>query len=304
MKKVCVRWNFFARDPYRLEISKTFVKHHNQESFLSDYEILIHWLDQDSIDTIDKALPRYDIVSENNIIHYDDVFGQEDYNLINNSKTYSKNHQNLHPTWYRILNEKWCTEYIEWKLILDCGAYDWEETQLFDILIPRHWWIVSYEPTEINYSRMLARLDAYKSNGTIIPVNYWVWDKNENLKLIWGEWETVRVAGINESPKEWETSNIVKIVTIDSHLEDTWLLDQQVWLIKRDIEWFEQQSIMWAKETIMRDKPILIVSIYHHAEQFFGIKPLLESWNLGYKFEIYHSEPHNIFAWVVLLAYL
>gem|GEM_PF-6245178 len=46
----------------------------------------------------------------------------------------------------------------------------------------------------------------------------------------------------------------------------------------------------------MRDKPILIVSIYHHAEQFFGIKPLLESWNLGYKFEIYHSEPHNIFA--------
>ena len=34
-------------------------------------------------------------------------------------------------------------------------------------------------------------------------------------------------------------------------------------------------------------KPILPISIYHTAHDFFEIKPLIESWGLGYRFSIH-----------------
>jgi hypothetical protein len=41
-----------------------------------------------------------------------------------------------------------------------------------------------------------------------------------------------------------------------------------------------------AINTIKKQKPVLLLSIYHNANDFFEIKPLIESWNLGYKFKI------------------
>jgi len=41
-----------------------------------------------------------------------------------------------------------------------------------------------------------------------------------------------------------------------------------------------------ARKIISRDRPVLILVIYHNPEQFFEMKPMLESWNLGYKFVI------------------
>jgi hypothetical protein len=35
-----------------------------------------------------------------------------------------------------------------------------------------------------------------------------------------------------------------------------------------------------AEKTIKKDKPILLISVYHTGKDFFEIKPLLESWNL------------------------
>jgi hypothetical protein len=37
---------------------------------------------------------------------------------------------------------------------------------------------------------------------------------------------------------------------------------------------------------IIKYKPILLISIYHNKKDFFEIKPLIESWNLGYTFKI------------------
>lgn len=42
-----------------------------------------------------------------------------------------------------------------------------------------------------------------------------------------------------------------------------------------------------ALETIKTQKPAMLLSIYHQASDFFGIKPFLEDLGLEYKFKVY-----------------
>jgi hypothetical protein len=47
------------------------------------------------------------------------------------------------------------------------------------------------------------------------------------------------------------------------------------------VEGYERQVLEGALESIKTWKPILLLSIYHHYEQFFGLKPFLEELDLG-----------------------
>jgi len=80
----------------------------------------------------------------------------------------------------------------------------------------------------------------------------------------------------------------VDMISIDEFAEERAL---DVGLIKLDVEGVEYDTILGAKETIIKQKPLLIISIYHKFKDFFEIKPLIESWGVGYKFEIRHHHP-------------
>jgi len=60
-----------------------------------------------------------------------------------------------------------------------------------------------------------------------------------------------------------------------------------VGLIKVDIEGAERDFLAGAERTIREQKPVLIISIYHSADDFYSIKPLIESWGLGYKSKVW-----------------
>ena len=45
-----------------------------------------------------------------------------------------------------------------------------------------------------------------------------------------------------------------------------------------------------------------MISIYHNYDDFFNIKPLIESWNLGYKFKIIKPKIDCLILETVLLA--
>ncbi len=49
-----------------------------------------------------------------------------------------------------------------------------------------------------------------------------------------------------------------------------------------------------AKHTICTQKPTMLISIYHSLDDFFEIKPLIESWNLGYTFSIHKPIDYTI----------
>ena len=73
-------------------------------------------------------------------------------------------------------------------------------------------------------------------------------------------------------------------------------------LIKVDIEGAEQIFLKGAKQTISTQRPILLLSIYHNIDDFFNIKPLIESWDLNYKYKIYRPHIPEIFRDTLLIA--
>ena len=77
--------------------------------------------------------------------------------------------------------------------------------------------------------------------------------------------------------------NVVKMQTLDSFVSERKL---KVGFIKVDIEGAELDFLLGAKQTICTQKPAILLSIYHKSEDFWGLKPLIESWNLGYSFKI------------------
>lgn len=104
---------------------------------------------------------------------------------------------------------------------------------------------------------------------------------------------------MNERPETY--SDNIDIVTIDSYTSSH---DLNVGLIKLDIEGSELEAIKGAIETICKYKPILLISVYHLPKDFFEIKPLLESLNLGYQFMFRKLVYHDPMTEVSLIAYV
>ena len=91
----------------------------------------------------------------------------------------------------------------------------------------------------------------------------------------------------------------VDVITLDDYVKQN---NIEVGLIKVDIEGAEQLFLQGAKETIISQKPILIISIYHGVEDFFKIKPMIEAWNLGYRFKIHKMNCSTVHWETILIA--
>lgn len=91
----------------------------------------------------------------------------------------------------------------------------------------------------------------------------------------------------------------VPVITLDDYVAEHHI---DVGLIKVDIEGGEPAFLAGAKQTICTQKPILLLSIYHNAHDFFELKPLIESWNLNYRFSIHKPTYGNATSETLLIA--
>lgn len=92
----------------------------------------------------------------------------------------------------------------------------------------------------------------------------------------------------------------VTVTTLDEYTREHPDLD--IGLIKIDVEGLEQPLLRGARQCIARFRPLLLISIYHQAGDFFAIKPMLESWDLGYTFKIRRANPANLINEIMLIA--
>ena len=90
------------------------------------------------------------------------------------------------------------------------------------------------------------------------------------------------------------------MVTIDEVVAEHQL---EVGLIKLDVEGVEPDIIQGALTTIKEQKPLLVIAFYHQPEEFYELKPFLESLNLGYKFRVRRSCISSPLGEFVLIAY-
>ncbi len=152
----------------------------------------------------------------------------------------------------------------------------------------------SFEPTATNFENMLRTIELNQVSN-IVPIFSGL-----------GASQGHAVVNINGSASsilynqfKKEEQEEVAITTLDKFVEENNL---SVGLIKVDIEGYEQEFLKGAENVIRTQKPALIISIYHSAFDFFQIKPIIESWDLGYKIQIVKPVDGQVLLETILLA--
>ena len=162
--------------------------------------------------------------------------------------------------------------------IIDAGAFVGDSACIFSEITQNGVKIHAFEPVNENYNMLLKTIQMNNLQN-VIPVKYAVGNKTETVHI------NVHDSGstILESNREGMQKEEINIITLDEYVKNNNL---NIGLIKTDVEGFEPQLLEGAKETICTQRPVLLISIYHNMYDLFEIKPMIESWNLGYKFKI------------------
>lgn len=152
--------------------------------------------------------------------------------------------------------------------------------------------IYSFEPTKANFE-LMKRTMKLNNAKRIIPLNLGLGSEKSQMQIsILGSGSSITL----DCGREKES---VEITTLDSFVKERQI---EVGFIKVDVEGFEMEFLKGAKETIKAQKPAMLISIYHQASDYFEIKPLIESWDLGYKLQVCKGVDFSLVAETVLLC--
>lgn len=191
-------------------------------------------------------------------------------------------------------------DWINGKAVFDVGGFIGDSLVLFKDLFPKSK-LYAFEPVKRNYEKMVSLMPELVEQGRIIPVNKGLGDKNGKSRISLAQDTQDAAASIAIDYKSVGIYEDIEIMTLDSYVEEHNL---EVGLIKADVEGFEPQVIEGALNTIKTQRPVLALATYHTAQEYYELKPYLESLNLGYKFQLRRSclcaAP---FTDVVLIAY-
>jgi FkbM family methyltransferase len=181
---------------------------------------------------------------------------------------------------------------FENKCIIDAGAFIGDSALILSPLTSSN--VYAFEPTSKYYNYLLETIKLNNLNN-VVPIQAALGAECGRIKInVADSCSTVLTPNIE--PEGFEE---IDLMTLDSFVEKNKL---EVGLIKVDIEGYEQEFLKGAENTIMKQRPTLIISIYHNPEDFFMIKPIIESWNLDYKFKIIKPLDYTVSREVVLIA--
>ena len=181
------------------------------------------------------------------------------------------------------------------KAIIDAGAYIGDSALMLAPFTSGE--VFSFEPMGDTF-KLLEKTIWLNGLNNVIPVHSALGDYNGTLTM------TVGTAGAcatvhNRLPGDKLNHEQVDVVKLDDFVRRRGI---SVGLIKTDVEGAEQMLLKGGKDVIQRDRPILLISIYHNASDFLDIKPMIESWGMGYQFKIYHPPIRSISGETVLIA--
>ena len=178
------------------------------------------------------------------------------------------------------------------KEILDVGGYIGDSLPILSPLTSGR--VYSFEPDPNNFA-LLNQTITMNDFSNVVPVQIALGDEDKTMEL----YSLGARSGFIMPRMEVAEVFRVPCVRLDTYLEDKSL---DIGLIKVDIEGFERAFLAGAKKTIAKHRPILLISIYHNPKDFFFIKPLIESWDLGYSFKIHKPIDKTVMRDTVLIA--
>ncbi len=167
--------------------------------------------------------------------------------------------------------------YIASKDFIDAGAFHGESCIVFMEYSPCC--VHSFEPSEASRKHFLSlmRKDGVpKGKYCLVPAGLSNEKKTVQIHDSGGSGMTLS----NDSSGDEK----IQITTVDSYAEEQKL--KCVGVIKADVEGMGLALVRGAEKTIRRDRPVLLLSIYHTKEEYYGIYEFLKSLNLNYSFRI------------------
>ena len=188
--------------------------------------------------------------------------------------------------------------YLSGGIFIDAGACYGDSTLIFSRFYgPGK--IYAFEPSDGNREKMLNIMRQLQVPESVFELEkYGLGDKAERLVFQCEENSTFGV----QSKEKTSTAHAVEIITLDDFAgkKD---LKNGIRLIKADLEGMGLAMLKGAEHTIRRNRPVLLLSIYHTREELFGIYQTLQNWNLNYEFAIRSGVFPLKFGEITLLGY-
>ncbi|WIH84151.1 FkbM family methyltransferase [Brachyspira pilosicoli] len=285
----------------------------NDQNFLSKYKRFVSNLDQDSLTLVSNIFSY--ICNFNNIYDYaimeekkyeelkymNDTFKNNIFKVDDNTFAYERYILPKNIFLFHIFFEKYGIDKIKNKdmlknkNIIDAGGYIGDTALLFSYYTDKN--VYTFEPLINNYNDILKTIQINGKNN-IIPFNMALGDTDQDIFLDIDRDVSMLCYGediSNNDSKKYK----VPMIRLDKFVEEN---NIEVGLIKTDLEGFEQIFLKGAINTIKKQKPILLISIYHSYDDFFNIKFLIENLNLGYKFSIFKPREISVVVETMLLA--
>ena len=317
--------NLFKRQSYlrklyfhpgeREALAKLFSDAMNREDSAQRFSALISGLDNESRNTVSDIIHRMGMIADGNKSLQDVYTQREQEEFVRMNDEFSskivKLNDNLYyyNGYYLPVNQfdssVFFTRYgidklttldsVRNKHIIDAGGYVGDTALLFSSYTDKNIHVFEASPSNMDIIRETIRLNHLDN---IVPVSKALGEKSGTATFSLGERNSCN--SLVERPGYNYPDHIeVPVVTLDDYVREN---NIEVGLIKVDIEGGEQLLLRGAVETIRTQHPILLISIYHSANDFFEIKPMIEKMYDKYTFRIVKPANPAIALETILLA--
>ena len=317
--------NLFKRQSYlrklyfhpgeREALAKLFSDAMSREDSAQRFSALISGLDNESRNTVSDIIHRMGMIADGNKSLQDVYTQREQEEFVRMNDEFSSKIVKLNDNLYYYngyylpvnqfdssvfyskyaIDELTTLDSVRNKDIIDAGGYVGDTALLFSSYTDKSIHVFEASPSNMDIIRETIRLNQLEN---IVPVSKALGEKSGMATFSLGERNSCN--SLVERPGYNYPNHIeVPVITLDDYVRENNL---EVGLIKVDIEGGEQLLLKGAVETIRTQHPILLISIYHSANDFFEIKPMIEKMCDKYTFRIIKPANSAIVIETILLA--
>ncbi len=305
----------YANHVEREAMAKLFSDAMSREDSAQRFNALISGLDNESKNTVSDIIHRMEVISDGNkslrdifsqreqdeFVRMNDEFKSKIVKLNDNLYYYNGYYLPVNQFDSSVFYSKYAIDELTTldsvrnKDIIDAGGYVGDTALLFSSYTDKSIHVFEASPSNMDIIRETIRLNQLEN---IVPVSKALGEKSGTATFSLGERNSCN--SLVERPGYNYPNHIeVPVITLDDYVRENNL---EVGLIKVDIEGGEQLLLKGAVETIRTQHPILLISIYHSANDFFEIKPMIEKMCDKYTFRIIKPANSAIVIETILLA--
>ena len=305
----------YANHVEREAMAKLFSDAMSREDSAQRFNALISGLDNESKNTVSDIIHRMEVISDGNkalrdifsqreqdeFVRMNDEFKSKIVKLNDNLYYYNGYYLPVNQFDSSVFYSKYAIDELTTldsvrnKDIIDAGGYVGDTALLFSSYTDKSIHVFEASPSNMDIIRETIRLNHLEN---IVPVSKALGEKSGTATFSLGERNSCN--SLVERPGYNYPNHIeVPVITLDDYVREN---NIEVGLIKVDIEGGEQLLLKGAVETIRTQHPILLISIYHSANDFFEIKPMIEKICDKYTFRIIKPANSAIVIETILLA--